>query len=204
MAKKEKELNNAAALILTVEPAHLAAGNMQTLLKTMNFSEGDTNFAPTVEGFLDAIRQGTEALERGDMSHLEAMLYSQTETLNTLFQVSIAKAQAGEYLSQVELHTDLALKAQNQCRRTIGAIAELKEPKKATFIKQQNNAVNQQINSENNSQAESKVMEVPNGERLDGRKAQAAIGADTPVETVDFLKGAKDARREKAGIKKRN
>ncbi|MGH8646968.1 MAG: hypothetical protein ACREX4_21935 [Gammaproteobacteria bacterium] len=41
----------------------------------------------------------------------------------------------------------LALKAQNQCRQTLAALAEIKNPRRTTFIGQQNNATNQQVNN---------------------------------------------------------
>lgn len=40
-----------------------------------------------------------------------------------------------------------ALKAQNQCRQTLAALAEIKNPRRTTLIGQQNNATNQQVNN---------------------------------------------------------
>lgn len=151
---------------------------------------------------MGALHNGTKALEQGDMAHLEAMLYAQAETLSTLFHLSVTKAQSAEYLPQVQLHSDIALKAQNHCRRTIMAISDLKQPKKATFIKQQHNTLNQQINSENKSQSENEVLESKHGNQLESGAAQTAIRHDAGMEALEIGNGTKDAGGEKALIQK--
>jgi hypothetical protein len=201
---KVGKTNDQLAKKLTNDPAYLAGGTTQKLLDRISFDTGEGRKIPGADGFVQAIQAGTRAIQNGDLSHLEAILYAQIETLNTVFQATLNQANATQYLESAQHYYDCALKAQNQCRRTVLALAELKNPRKATFIKQQNNAVNQQINSEINSQPENKVLEVRDGERLDGRTAQAAIGVDSGVETLGFIDRTKDRSREKAGIKKRD
>jgi hypothetical protein len=202
--KKIGNTNDQLAKKLTNDPAYLAGGTTQKLLDRISFDTGEGREIPGADGFVQAIQAGTTAIQEGDLSHLEAILYAQIETLNTVFQATLNQANATQYLESAQHHYDCALKAQNQCRRTILALAELKNPKKATFIRQQNNAVNQQINSENSSHSESKVMEVPSGERMDRRTAQATIIHDSGVETLGFIDRTEVSRREKTGIAKRD
>ena len=129
-----------------------------------------------------------EALFSGDITRIEAMLLDQSHTLQALFTHFLQRISGCEYLQQVETYTRLSLKAQNQCRQTLATLGELKNPKRATFIKQQNNAVNQQINQDKNSKKPEKeaneVLEVIPNERLDTRETQATIGNDSEMETV--------------------
>ena len=53
----------------------------------------------------------------------------------------------GEHLNATETYMRLALKAQTQCRSTLETLAEVKYPKAATFVRQQNVAYQQQINN---------------------------------------------------------
>lgn len=194
--------NNEMAKALTNDPAHLAGGTTQKLLDRISFDTGEGLKKPSVEGFVRAIQSGTRAIQKGDLSHLEAILYAQIETLNAVFQVSLNQANASQYLESVRYRNDCALKAQNQCRRTVLALAELKNPKRATFIKQQNNAINQQINSENYSQSENEIYEAANVEKVDGEEPQAAGGVDPDLETLGINNGTQNNRREKAVIEK--
>lgn len=57
------------------------------------------------------------------------------------------RAIKAEYLNQVQAYLSLALKAQSQCRNTLHTLGELKYPKETAFIRQQNVAVNQQVNN---------------------------------------------------------
>jgi hypothetical protein len=86
----------------------------------------------------------------GDMRRPEAMLVTQAHTLDVLFNSLAQKAaeqMRGGYLGAADGLLRLAMKAQSQCRTTIEAIAEIKTPKSATFIKQANIAQQQQVNN---------------------------------------------------------
>jgi len=89
----------------------------------------------------------TKVLTDGDLLCAEAMLIEQASSLNAMFNTLARKCAKSDYLDQMEVSGRLALKAQNQCRATLATLAEIKNPKRATFIKQQNHAVNQQINN---------------------------------------------------------
>jgi hypothetical protein len=83
-------------------------------------------------------------LRQGDTKRLEAMLLAQAHSLQAMFTHYAEKMTHAEYLNQLKVNGALALKAQNQCRQTLQVLAEIKNPKRATFIK--NHATNQQVN----------------------------------------------------------
>lgn len=93
---------------------------------------------------LGEILKQAEVIKGGDMSSVEEMLYSQSLTLQSLFNQmtaigsSLLSTSAGE--DRAIAVFELALKAQNQCRQTLQALNELKNPKKpAQFVKTQLN-----------------------------------------------------------------
>jgi hypothetical protein len=111
----------------------------------------------------------------------------------------------------------MALKAQSQCRTSIEALAEIKYPKSATFIRQQNVASQQQVN---NGQAEglapprparekditpaNELLEAKDGKRLDSGAAKAAGKSDRDLAAVGAIDGPKDGTRKRASSKKRH
>lgn len=88
-------------------------------------------------------------VQRGDMSEVEATLTAQAVALDAIFN-GLAKRGAlnmGQHLGACETYLRLALKAQAQCRATLETLAEVKYPKVATFVRQQNVAYQQQVNN---------------------------------------------------------
>lgn len=79
-------------------------------------------------------------VQGGDMRPVEAMLFGQAMTLETIFTNLARRAaqNAGEYLSATDTYMRLALKAQAQCRATLEALAEIKNPRPVAFVKQAN------------------------------------------------------------------
>lgn len=80
----------------------------------------------------------------GDMKRAEVMLLSQAHTLDSLFGGFARKSHDTEHLEHLKVHMNLALKCQNQCRMTLEALAEIKNPK--PYI-QNNKAQYQQVNN---------------------------------------------------------
>lgn len=146
------------------------------------------------------LSEQNEDLFSGDMRRVESMLFDQSQVLQTLFTYFIQNMSEAKYIDNLEVYTRLALKAQNQCRQSLATLGELKNPKRATFIKQQNNAVNQQINQNENSKKLEKeaneLLEVIPSERLDTRETQETIGANSELETVATVNGAEDGSRQ--------
>jgi len=86
------------------------------------------------------VRKSREMIARGDFSELEAQLITQAVTLQRLFEVYTQKMVTSKYIGAEETFGQIAFRAQSQALKTISTLAELKNPKKLTFIKQQNNA----------------------------------------------------------------
>lgn len=90
-------------------------------------------------------------VKAGTLNRPEAMLLSQAHALDVIFNSLAQRAGAniGKQAELSERYLRMALKAQSQCRTTLEALAEIKAPKSATFIKQANIAEQQQVNNGN-------------------------------------------------------
>ena len=102
--------------------------------------EAWSKYAGTVDlsGLVDDLQERIKKLQGGDMQPVEAMLFGQAMTLETIFTSLARKAVAQEYLKQFQVNLTLALKAQAQCRATLEALAEIKNPRPVAFVKQAN------------------------------------------------------------------
>ncbi len=95
---------------------------------------GDFNFQSTMQVLEKTIQQ----IQSGDLSKIEEMYISQAVSLEVMFTSLARRAKAQEKLLQYETHMRFALKAQNQCRATLQALVQLKQPSNTTFVKQAN------------------------------------------------------------------
>lgn len=88
-------------------------------------------------------------VQDGDMAEVEATLTAQAVALNAIFNGLAQRAanNMGQYMGACETYLRLALKAQAQCRATLETLAEVKNPKVPTFVRQQNVAYQQQVNN---------------------------------------------------------
>ena len=137
------------------------------------------------------LRERINKIKDGDMSSVEAMLYGQAMTLQTMF-TSLARQAASETgLKQYQAKLTFALKAQAQCRSTLEALAEIKNPRPVQFVKQANMTTGpQQVNNAyagtpppsgtqsrtgNIHSEPNKLLEADHGNYLDTR-AQGAAG----------------------------
>jgi hypothetical protein len=112
--------------------------------------EAWSKFAGKVDlaDLVDDLRERIKKVQGGDMQPVEAMLFGQAMTLETIFTSLARKAQAQEYLKQFQVNLTLALKAQGQCRATLEALAEIKNPRPVAFVKQANiSGGHQQVNN---------------------------------------------------------
>ena len=142
---------------------------------------------------------GSEAIE----SHLLASVVLLGNTATAWLNNSI-KAEMAE---KAEMYGRLALKAQEQQRKTLKTLADIRDPKRTTFIKRQvNQAINQQVNNGGKSpvasQAENfsdrnpnELLEVIPSERLDTRTQGTASGIDTPLEAMGAIHRPEDGSR---------
>jgi len=95
---------------------------------------GEQDLSELITGLGGQVKQ----IQAGDMGSVEAMLYGQAMTLQTMFTNLARRAVTQEYLKQYQTYTMLAFKAQAQCRATLEALAEIKNPRPVSFVKQAN------------------------------------------------------------------
>ena len=154
-------------------------------------------------------------VKAGDMSRPEAMLVSQSHTLDGLFSNLTRKAIAkidGGYLDAGERFLRLAFKAQSQCRTTIETLAEFKNPRPVAFVRQANISNGpQQVNNgggpnfETNTRTpvrpgefenpQSKLLEAQRHEWMDTGAAAATSATNPALEAVGTVNRADDRGR---------
>ena len=150
---------------------------------------------------IDHLRRTFTEVKEGDLHTMEAMLVSQATALQTMFTSLARRAQEQEYQKNLEAFLGLALKAQAQSRATISALADLKYPRQATFVRQANITNGpQQVNNgtpgnsaqyahalahaEQNTGRKNELLEAQHGNYLDTGAQGTAGGADTHLEAV--------------------
>ncbi len=159
---------------------------------------GEIDLAELVDGLRDRVKK----VQGGDLQPVEAMLFSQAMTLETIFTNLSRRAISQEYLKQFQAYLTLALKAQAQCRATLEALAEIKNPRQVLIAKQANVANGpQQVNNGTAPQSgtvragapahagqteslQNGLLEAPHGIELDTRAQSAPGGADPHLEAV--------------------
>lgn len=102
------------------------------------YSEGIFGADTDLTAYVAELRMQVDSVKHGDMQGLESMLVAQANTLDMIFNQCARKAAYSEYLNQMQAHLSLALKAQAQCRATLEALAEIKNPRPVAFVKQAN------------------------------------------------------------------
>lgn len=182
---------------ITDEIAALVLAKKATLPEAMaadvleSFGDG-ADWSATLRALNDL---RAEALgDAGGTKTVERMLLAQSVVLQSMFTSYMTRASRADMLPKLQAFADLALKAQNQCRRTLATLAEIRNPRRAMFVKQVNNAVNQQVNNDKSlTAAESRkipeseppeLLTVIPGETLDTRGTATAIGGRASLETV--------------------
>ena len=149
----------------------------------------DFSFQSTMQVLDRTIQQ----IQLGDLSKIEEMYISQAVALEAMFTSLARRAKAQEKLLQYETHMRFALKAQNQCRATLQALVQLKQPSNTTFVKQANIAQgHQQVNNlaEKNITPQNELLEDIHGNsHLDTGTTPTTTGIDTALEALDKVNG---------------
>ncbi len=138
---------------------------------------------------------GAQRVTDGNTKELEQMLFTHAKALDYIFFDALNKLADCGMINQIETFTNIAFRAQNQSRKAILALADLRNPRRATFIKQQNNAINQQVNNtqqaetkdfENSEKVANELLRESNHETLDHRGAPETIGFNQEMETMEI------------------
>lgn len=177
LAEKEKQSARNAAMFL-------GDSGLNAML-TMNALQPETDFLELFK----LCNAKTEKTLAGSTEKIESMLIHQAYTLECLFHKMASKAASADYIPNIQIYFDIAMKAQKQCRQTLSALVDIKHPRRATFVKQQNNAINQQINNGSDSEnfqekpAKELLTEVKH-ERVDTRGTLKTGRADKELEAL--------------------
>jgi hypothetical protein len=152
----------------------------------------------------EALTRRLERVKAGDLSGVEAMLLVQANTLDTMFNALATRAaqNMGQYMGAMDTYARLALKAQAQCRATLEALAEIKNPRPVSFVKQANIANGpQQVNNssappgslaraEESTKPTNELLTDDHGTTLDGGAAGETGRGNPGLETVDTRNGS--------------
>lgn len=201
------EVKNKTRARLLAEVGFSACGaNANTARTFAKDFAGEIHITDAVE----VLRMKAAKVQQGDMSEVEATLTAQAVALDAIFNglAQRAASNMGQYMNAAETYLRLALKAQAQCRATLETLAEVKNPKPPTFVRQQNVAYQQQVNNgdltkqphdapartEKPVYQSNELLEAQHGERLDSGTARTAGSLDPAMATVETVH-----RRENGG-----
>ncbi len=81
-----------------------------------------------VPTLLETLRDQAANVNRGDLSHVEAMLMNQATALQSIFARLAERGLTCNGLAQYEADMRIALRAQSQCRATLETLAAIKNP----------------------------------------------------------------------------
>ena len=156
--------------------------------------------ASSLQELCDDLGELTEKVKDGGTQPIEGMLFRQSKTLENMFTALARRAATNTGLKEYQMNLTLALKAQAQCRATLEALAEIKNPRPVQFVKQANMTTGpQQVNNgyagtpshsgiqsgAGNIQSEqNKLLEADHGNYLDTRAQGAASRVNQTVEAV--------------------
>jgi len=191
--ERAKLMNELVAMEMMLSPT--VNGNIiGNLHKHTNFGKNDfgEDIELEVKTAKEAMLKVSDKVKKGDLSNLEEMLTCQAYSLQALFMTMLSKVSGTTNADHIELLSKIALKSQNQCRTTIATLSEMKNPKRATFIKQLNQANQMQVNNDDseaknlkkNTNPANELLEKIHGERLDTRTTGETIGDDDAVKTM--------------------
>jgi hypothetical protein len=149
-----------------------------------------------VNALADELKAQVDAINAGQMGRAEGLLISQAHTLDAIFVNLMRRAMKQTSMPHWDAYMRMGMKAQSQCRATLQALADLKNP--PVFAKQANIANGpQQVNNgvvanpashaEENQIRSNELLEVSDGERLDTGAQSPAGGIDSRMATVEKL-----------------
>ncbi len=155
---------------------------------------------------IDRLSKSVDRVLDGNLNEIEAMLITQAKSLEYMFYDAITKLPNAS-MEHAEVFANIALRAQSGCRKTLMSLAELKHPRRTTtIIKQQNNAINQQVNNgvksvsqshKNNKKFANELNAKASYEtKMDTGPAVTTSSPNTPAEALGSLNRAKNSRRK--------
>jgi len=104
-------------------------------------------YTPTLDELARDLKAKFSRVSAGSLAEAEAILLGQAQALEAIFVSLAVLAKNAPSPHYMERYLAVAFKSQQLCRATITALADLKHPRPAHFVAQQNLAVSQQINN---------------------------------------------------------
>lgn len=156
--------------------AELAASGLVTNARmVVNFSAESFGKMSLTDSY-EVLQDAGKLVNQGDLEAMERILTAQVISLDTIFCSMAHRAQMniGHFPDAVSKYMNLALRAQSQCRSTVEALAEIKNPK--PYI-QNNKAQYQQVNNGTSP---------PDGNYYNNTRACAHTG-ENPKQTNELL-----------------
>ncbi|MGP1385166.1 MAG: hypothetical protein ACTS2F_16500 [Thainema sp.] len=186
---------------LSIEHPELAAA--QTIAWILYSKRGYSIEKATA--LIPTLTDNATQLQKGDLQEAERILLSQAEVLQALFHRMFTLA--GYMMTnpeQCDRYISLGLRAQEQCRKTLVSLSEIKNPKKPTQLIK--NYVDKQLNQlkveqsqppmtepdfgnaqETSQSFNTQAMEASPYAPMDTRSKTAATRTDSDMETVESL-----------------
>ena len=93
------------------------------------------------------VNEQVDKVLKGNTDGMVSVLVSQAMVLNAVFTNMLSRSMKYNDPEDIRHYADIALRAQNQARKTILALDAIKHPKPQTFVAQQNIAGVQQVNN---------------------------------------------------------
>jgi hypothetical protein len=189
---REQQRKNASELARNVLDPVALAGEILAPFYTNNLGDDgndETIQRDAAKAFHEATSAAVEKLRSGDLAEVERMLASSAVVLQTLMAGNVQRAQKSGNLVQIDICSRIALKAADQLRKTLATLVEVKNPRRAVFIKKQQNLVHvqQSEKSENFSQKQANELltEGSYGNPLDTGTQGTSSRVDPHLETVE-------------------
>ena len=188
--------------------ARSTAESIQGAARVVQATERGTAIGKAADwlGVLEKLVEASDKLRAKDMSQVEDMLVHQAIALQAMFVRLSERGLQSTSTHQFDIYLRYALRAQSQCRTTLEALAEIKNPP-VVFARQANVAMGpQQIN--NGTEASARVREDASRQielSGDGNELRADFGApahaggtDSAVAPVGAVDRPQDCRRKSA------
>ena len=127
-----------------------------------------------VNDLADELARTVAATQSGDLGRAEAMLISQAQTLDTIFNNLMRRSVNQKMMAHWDAYMRMGMRAQNQCRMTLATLGELKNPAPVAFVKQANISHGPQQVNNNAGDASNPSLSHSRRPRTHGDEAQPA------------------------------
>lgn len=192
--KQEESIEVKRAFLLT-DPTHSAAITISAIFKDQDLD---------VKSLLKEILEQKEGILQGKTSTMEEILTGQAQTLQALFNFYAFRIPYCETIEKMQVYSDLVVKMNNSCRKTLLAIQQIKNPHPTTFIQQQNNATNQQVNNGAKTASQDKSVNIANKllkerkhETVDRRRTDKTSRANLQMAPLGKINRSNNRKRQR-------